>query len=96
MKGGIMSSVYEQMGYGTSQRGDEGLNLGSARSDYGEHAYGGRLDNRGLERSGIFSGKRGAGIDWNTGLLALAGIAATTALAYMIGERISSSKSRVN
>jgi CBS domain-containing protein len=34
-------------------------NWGSARSDYGEHAYGGRLDERGLGREGRRGGGRG-------------------------------------
>lgn len=64
-------------------------NFGSARSDYGEHAYGGRLDKRGLESRGLTSHlsewlssrREGDGkgyrnrrsIGWGKGLLVLGG-----------------------
>ncbi len=43
---------------GTSSSGSSGdLNWGSARSDYGKQAYGGRLDESGLERAGTDYGR---------------------------------------
>src|SRR2546421_2956633 len=40
-------------------RGPDRSNFGSARSDYGNHAYGGRIDERGMSREGRGRGWRG-------------------------------------
>ncbi|HYJ46308.1 MAG TPA: hypothetical protein VEV81_06805 [Pyrinomonadaceae bacterium] len=81
---------------GTNQASDD-LNFGSARSDYGSLAYGGRLDAQGLDESDEENLGRGAanqgngrtngqagGMGLNTALILLGGIGLGAALMYML------------
>ncbi|HST51205.1 MAG TPA: BON domain-containing protein [Pyrinomonadaceae bacterium] len=53
--GRTTSRFYGRSGYDYGREDyDERPNYGSARSDYGRHAYGGRIDERGMERESGF------------------------------------------
>lgn len=76
---------------GREEYGMNRPNLGSARSDYGSHAYGGRLDEEGLEprKRGRATGSSRFGIradggKLNTGLVLLGGIGLGAALMYIL------------
>jgi len=84
---------------GSSEHETSGTNFGSARSDYGRNAYGGRLDSQGLESSntlGRFFTRRsssqssrassggGASSAASAGLLFLSGVGLGAALMYIL------------
>ena len=87
---------------GTAGPGTDSPNLGSARSDYGQLAYGGRLDEKGVESESSYRGRRqsffgrlGSGRSdrsteskgRGTGLMLLGGVGIGSALIYFLAPR---------
>ena len=83
----------------SSAQSSNDLNFGSARSDYGSLAYGGRLDAQGMEESDEENLRRGeafasrgdgqsdaqsCGMSWNSALILLGGVGLGAALMYML------------
>ena len=54
-----MTTQYGEQGENRQTSGSDNPNFGSARSDYGKHAYGGALDARGMESAGSREYDRG-------------------------------------
>lgn len=84
---------------GRAEYGDDRPNFGSARSDYGSYAYGGRLSKTGTERgetnyqrqystrgrsSGSYPTSRSTGEGTSSGILFLSGVAIGAALMYIL------------
>ncbi len=89
----------ERSGNRSTERGADSPNFGSARSDYGQLAYGGSLDEKGMEslstRAGDQqrsfrskgSGRSGRGGEtrrWEIGLMLLGGVGIGSALIYFL------------